>query len=102
MRRIRRDGLVQKLVDQPGLEGPGQRLAVGDGRGRSRSTPAVSASRAASARSSRQLVGVDEHLDADVVGGDDAVEAPFVTQDLAQQLDARRGRARHPRRSTPA
>ena len=50
----------------------------------------------------RQMVGARDHLDADVVRGDDPVEAPLVAEDPGQQLRGTHGTGRHPRRSRPA
>ena len=71
-------------------------------RGSSASTPAPSARRAAVAEVRREAVGVDEHLDADVVRGDDPVEPPLVAEDRRQQLARGVARARRRRRSRPA
>ena len=49
-----------------------------------------------------QPVGGGDHLDADVVRRDDAVEAPLVAEDARRAARSRRGTARRPRRSRPA
>ena len=50
----------------------------------------------------RSAGGPSEHLDAGVVGDDDALEAPAVAQDRRSAARARRGRAARRRRSRPA
>ena len=76
------DGRVEhRLVDAPGLEGGPERAGVGR---RSRQLE-VDAGLERQRRHDRRVVGQPvgglEHLDADVVGGDDAVEPPAVAQD---------------------